>query len=66
MTIRIGLLGSGFVSNFYLQGLQGVADWEIPVVASPLARMLRALPRNGASPNLPPTSPTSSLERIST
>ena len=37
MTIRIGLLGSGFVSNFYLQGLQGVADWEIPVVASPLA-----------------------------
>jgi len=35
MTVRIGLLGSGFVSNFYLLGLQDVAGWEIPVVASP-------------------------------
>jgi predicted dehydrogenase len=35
MTIHIGLLGSGFVSNFYLQGLQEVVGWEIPVVASP-------------------------------
>ncbi len=35
MTVRIGLLGSGFVSGFYLQGLQDVAGWEIPVVASP-------------------------------
>lgn len=34
MTVRIGLLGSGFVSNFYLLGLQDVAGWEIPVVAS--------------------------------
>jgi len=34
MTIRIGLLGSGFVSNFYMLGLQDVAGWEIPVVAS--------------------------------
>lgn len=34
-TVRIGLLGSGFVSNFYMQGLQNVAGWEIPVVASP-------------------------------
>jgi predicted dehydrogenase len=35
MTIRIGLLGSGFVSNFYMLGLQDVAGWEIPVIASP-------------------------------
>lgn len=35
MSIRIGLLGSGFVSTFYLQGLQHTAGWEIPVVASP-------------------------------
>ncbi len=35
MTVRIGLVGSGFVSDFYLQGLHDVADWEIPVVASP-------------------------------
>ncbi len=35
MTVRIGLLGSGFVSNFYLLGLQDVPGWIIPVVASP-------------------------------
>jgi predicted dehydrogenase len=35
MSVRIGLLGSGFVSTFYLQGLQQTAGWEIPVVASP-------------------------------
>jgi predicted dehydrogenase len=37
MTVRIGLLGSGFVSNFYMLGLRDVAGWEIPVVASPHA-----------------------------
>jgi predicted dehydrogenase len=37
MTIRIGLLGSGFVSNFYMLGLQDVPGWTIPVVASPNA-----------------------------
>lgn len=37
MTVRIGLLGTGFVSNFYLQGLQDVPGWTIPVVASPRA-----------------------------
>jgi predicted dehydrogenase len=35
MTVRIGLLGSGFVSSFYLSGLQEVPGWTIPVVASP-------------------------------
>ena len=35
MTVRIGLLGSGFVAEFYLQGLRDVANWEIPVVYSP-------------------------------
>ena len=37
MTVRIGLLGSGFVSNFYMLGLETVAGWEVPVVASPNA-----------------------------
>ncbi len=37
MTVRIGLIGSGFVSNFYMLGLRDVANWEIPVVASPNA-----------------------------
>jgi predicted dehydrogenase len=35
MTVRIGLLGSGFVSNFYMLGLREIAGWELPVVASP-------------------------------
>lgn len=35
MSVRIGLLGSGFVSNFYMEGLRHVAGWEVPVVASP-------------------------------
>ena len=35
MSVRIGLLGSGFVSNFYMEGLRHVGNWEIPVVASP-------------------------------
>jgi predicted dehydrogenase len=41
MTVRIGLLGSGFVSTFYMLGLQDVSDWEIPVVASTSADRAR-------------------------
>jgi predicted dehydrogenase len=37
MTVRIGLLGSGFVSNFYLLGLQDLPGWTVSVVASPHA-----------------------------
>jgi predicted dehydrogenase len=37
MTVRIGLLGTGFVSSFYMLGLRDVAGWEVPVVASPNA-----------------------------
>ncbi len=35
MTVRIGLLGSGFVSNFYMEGLRNVAGYEVKAVASP-------------------------------
>jgi len=42
MTVRIGLLGSGFVAEFYLQGLRDVANWEIPVVYSPNQEHARA------------------------
>src|SRR5262245_28504109 len=35
MTVRIGLLGSGFVNTLYLDGLPDGARWEIPLVASP-------------------------------
>src|SRR5438270_10888014 len=42
MTIRIGLLGSGFVSNFYMLGLKDLSGWEVPVVASPNADHARA------------------------
>jgi predicted dehydrogenase len=41
MTVRIGLLGSGFVSNFYMLGLRDVSGWEMPVVASPNAEHAR-------------------------
>jgi len=40
--VRIGLLGSGFVATFYMQGLQDVANWEIPVVCSPTAENAKA------------------------
>src|SRR5438445_435260 len=42
MTVRIGLLGSGFVAEFYLQGLRHVANWEIPLVYSPNREYARA------------------------
>src|SRR5712691_10525756 len=35
MTVRIGLLGSGFVAELYLKGLSHASGWEIPVVYSP-------------------------------
>jgi len=35
MAVRIGLVGSGFVSNFYMLGLRDLSGWEISVVASP-------------------------------
>ncbi len=41
MTVRIGLLGSGFVSNFYMLGLRDLSGWEVPVVASPSAEHAR-------------------------
>src|ERR687888_537653 len=42
MVVRIGLLGSGFVADFYLQGLRDVPNWEIPVVYSPNQEHARA------------------------
>ncbi|MFA0760353.1 MAG: hypothetical protein HZLCBSQH_000447 [Candidatus Fervidibacterota bacterium] len=41
-TVRIGLIGSGFVSNFYMQGLKDVAGHEVKVVASPNAARCEA------------------------
>ncbi len=35
MTVRIGMLGSGFVANFYMLGLRDLSGWEMPVVCSP-------------------------------
>ncbi len=37
MSVRIGMLSSGFVSTFYMQGLRDLASWEVPIVASPNA-----------------------------
>lgn len=46
MTVRIGLLGSGFVSNFYMLGLRDVAGWEVPIVASPNIEHARKFAKN--------------------
>jgi len=35
MTVRIGMLGSGFVANFYMLGLRDVPHYELRVVCSP-------------------------------
>jgi predicted dehydrogenase len=35
MTVRIGMLGSGFVANFYMLGLRDLSGWEMAVVCSP-------------------------------
>lgn len=50
MTVRIGLIGSGFVSNFYMLGLRDVAGWEIPVVASPTEERCRAFAEKWSIP----------------
>ncbi len=42
MPIRLALLGSGFVSNFYMLGLKDLSGWEVSVVASPNADHARA------------------------
>jgi predicted dehydrogenase len=42
MTVRIGMLGSGFVANFYMLGLRDLSGWEIPVVCSPNEERARA------------------------
>jgi predicted dehydrogenase len=41
MSVRIGIVGTGFVSDFYMQGLQDVAGWEVPVAASTDAESAR-------------------------
>ncbi len=42
MTVRIGMLGSGFVATFYMLGLQDVPGWEMLVVCSPTADHAKA------------------------
>ena len=42
MTVRNGLLVSGFIVAHYLNGLRHAADWEIPVVYSPSQELARA------------------------
>ncbi len=35
MAVRIGMLGSGFVANFYQLGLRNLAGYELAAVCSP-------------------------------
>jgi myo-inositol 2-dehydrogenase / D-chiro-inositol 1-dehydrogenase len=48
--VRIGLIGSGFVSNFYMQGLKDVAGHEVKVVASPNAERCEAFAKRWGIP----------------
>ena len=41
MSVRIGLIGSGFVATFYMQGLRQVTGGEVTVVASPQSEHAR-------------------------
>lgn len=50
MSVRIGLLGSGFVSNFYMLGLKDLSGWEVPVVASPNSEHAAAFAKKWSIP----------------
>jgi len=55
MTVRIGLLGAGFVSTFYLQGLVEVPGQEIKVVYSRTQKRGQEFARKWAFPRSRPT-----------
>jgi predicted dehydrogenase len=51
MTVRIAVLGSGFVSEFYLQGLKDVPNHEVVVNYSQTAERARAFAERWGIPN---------------
>ncbi len=51
-TVRIAVLGSGFVAEFYLQGLKDVPGQEVAVVASRSEESARKLARRWSIPEI--------------
>jgi len=49
--VRIAMLGSGFVAEFYMQGLADVPDQEVVVNYSRSAAHAEAFPRSGPCQN---------------
>lgn len=62
--LRVGLLGSGFIAHFHLQGFLGVRHVEIRGVYSPTAAHREALARSADEAGLGPCTPYPSLDEL--
>ncbi len=60
--VRIGLLGSGFVANFYMEGLKDVPDQEVTLVVGRTEERVRAFAEKWGIPNVS-TELTQSFQR---
>src|SRR5882672_11094074 len=65
-TLRIGMIGSGFIAKFHLQGLIGVRNVVVAGVYSPTAAHREALARQADAMDLGPCGPFDSLAAMAT
>jgi hypothetical protein len=65
-TLRIGMIGSGFIAKFHLQGLIGVRNVVLAGVYSPTAAHREALARQADAMDLGPCKPFDSLAAMAT
>ncbi|MFL5802113.1 MAG: Gfo/Idh/MocA family protein [Roseiflexaceae bacterium] len=63
-TLRIGLLGSGFIAHFHLQALLGVRNVQVAGVYSPTAAHREALAQKANAMELGPCAAFESLEAM--
>ena len=63
-TLRIGLIGSGFINNFHLQALVSVRHVTVTGVFSPTAAHREALAAKANALELGPCRPFASLEAM--
>src|SRR5262245_22908501 len=63
-TLRIGLLGSGFIAHFHLQALLGVRNVQVAGVYSPNAAHREALAQKADAMDLGPCQAFESLEAM--
>lgn len=62
--LRIGILGSGFIANFHLQGFLSVRDAQITGVYSPTSAHREALAQKANDTGLGPCTPYDSTEAL--